>query len=67
MFRSFSRSIELVKTSFGVLRQDKEMLLFPIMSMIGLAMVTIVFLVPTYAAGLLDGAGGGQESVRRES
>jgi hypothetical protein len=63
MFRGFSRSIELVKTSFGILRQDKEMLLFPIMSMIGLAMVTIVFFVPTYAAGLFDGAGGGQEST----
>lgn len=63
MFRSFSRSIELVKTSFGILRQDKEMLLFPIMSMIGLAMVSVVFFVPTYAAGLLDGVGGGEESA----
>lgn len=62
MFRSFSRSIELVKTSFGILRQDKEMLLFPIMSMIGLAMVSIVFFVPTYAAGLLDSAGGGEST-----
>lgn len=63
MFRSFSRSIELVKTSFGILRQDKEMLLFPIMSMIGLLMVSVVFWLPTYAAGLLDGVGGGNEST----
>ncbi len=55
MFRTFSRSWELIKTSFGVLRQDKELVIFPIISMIGLAMVSIAFFVPIWAAGLLDG------------
>lgn len=66
MFRTLSRSWELVKTSFGVLRQDKELIIFPIISMIGLLLVSIAFIVPTWAAGLFDGVAtetGGESSV----
>ncbi len=54
MFDSFSRSWTLVKASWAVLRADKELIIFPIISMIGLVVVSIVFLVPSIAAGLFD-------------
>jgi hypothetical protein len=56
MFDSFSRSWTLVKASWTVLRADKELIVFPIVSMIGLVVVSIVFLVPSIAAGLFDSA-----------
>lgn len=57
MFGSFSRSWELVKTSFSIIRQDKELLIFPIMSMIALALVSVTFFIPMALAGLFDGVG----------
>lgn len=56
MFGSFSRSWTLVKASWAVLRADKELIVFPIVSMIGLVIVSIAFLVPSLAAGLFDSA-----------
>ncbi len=50
----FSRSWELVKASWAVLRSDKELIIFPIVSMIGMIIVSIVFFVPAVAAGLFD-------------
>ncbi|NDJ85088.1 MAG: hypothetical protein GYB66_04315 [Chloroflexi bacterium] len=63
MFRTISRSWELVKTSFSVLRQDKEMLIFPVLSMIGLALVSIAFIVPAALAGLFEGVASDSESI----
>ena len=54
MFATFSRSWELVKASWAVLRADKELIVFPIVSMLGMVVVTIVFLIPSVAAGLFD-------------
>jgi hypothetical protein len=54
MFATISRSWELVKASWAVLRSDKELIIFPIVSMIGLLIVSIAFLIPSIAAGLFD-------------
>lgn len=54
MFNSFSRSWELVKASYSVLKSDKELVIFPIVSFIGSVLVTIVFLIPIIAAGVFD-------------
>lgn len=46
MFERFSRSWELAKASFNVLRADKELLLFPLVSFIALVVVLLTFAVP---------------------
>ncbi len=53
MFATFSRSWELVKQSFNVLKSDRELLLFPFISMIGVFIVTVVFSIPLFFSGLL--------------
>jgi len=54
MFERISNSWELVKASLSVLRADKELLIFPILSSIGVLVVTATFLVPTIFAGFFD-------------
>jgi hypothetical protein len=56
MFDSFSRSWALIQASWAVLRADKELVVFPIVSMIGMVIVTILFAVPALAAGIFDSA-----------
>jgi hypothetical protein len=56
MFTRLSNSWELVKASAGVLRADKELLIFPIISSIGLFLVTAVFIIPFFAGAALDSA-----------
>jgi hypothetical protein len=51
VFATFSRSWELAKASLAVLRSDKELLLFPLISFIGLVLVTVGFAVPWIASG----------------
>ena len=46
MFRRFSNSWELVKASADVLRADKELLVFPVVSAVLVLITTISFLVP---------------------
>lgn len=55
----FSRGLDLVKASFGVLRADKELLIFPVVSGIALFLVSIAFLIPTFVAGIIDKEGVG--------
>lgn len=52
MAGSFGRSWELMKLSFGVIRKDKEILLFPLIS--GIVMVTIMlsFILGIFFTGL---------------
>ncbi|ODS41375.1 MAG: hypothetical protein A7315_06460 [Candidatus Altiarchaeales archaeon WOR_SM1_79] len=50
MFESVSRSFDLVKVSFGVLRKDKEIMLFPIISGIVCILVSISFIIPLFVA-----------------
>jgi hypothetical protein len=54
MFERLSRSWELVKASYAVLRADKELLLFPLASFAATVAVMIVFAVPMAMAGILD-------------
>lgn len=51
---TFSASWELVKASFRVLKADKELMIFPIISSIGLVVVTLSFFVPSIFAGLFS-------------
>lgn len=55
MSNRFERSWELVKASASVLRQDKELLLFPLISSGALLLVALCFLLPAVGLGALDG------------
>src|SRR5215213_2557852 len=59
MFERMSRSWELVKASWAILRADKELIVFPIVSMIGMVIVTIAFIIPSIAAGVFDSVASG--------
>ena len=48
------RSWELAKASLEVLKQDKELLLFPLISAIVMIFVTLTFLIPTLVGNILD-------------
>ncbi len=64
MFERFSRSLELAKASWNVLRADKELLIFPLVSFVLTVLVTISFAVPFYSTGALErAAGGGFDAV----
>lgn len=52
MFAKFARSWSLVKASAGVLRQDKELLVFPAISVVASLLVMASFVLPLF--GLLD-------------
>lgn len=60
MFDKVSCSWELVKASASVLRSDKELMLFPVLSGIATLVVLATFLVPIYALRVFaDGFGVG--------
>jgi Family of unknown function (DUF6159) len=52
MFEKFARSWQLIKASADVLRQDKELLVFPAVSALAALMVVATFVLPLF--GLLD-------------
>jgi hypothetical protein len=54
MFQKLSNSWELVKASAAVLRSDKELVVFPIVSAIGSLIVVATFAIPMFLAGLFD-------------
>lgn len=54
MFTRFSRSWELIKASGAVLRQDKELLLFPFFSAIATLLVSASFVVPLILSGAIE-------------
>jgi Family of unknown function (DUF6159) len=54
MFQRLSNSWELVKASAAVLRADKELVVFPIVSAVGTLIVTATFAVPLFLAGMFD-------------
>jgi hypothetical protein len=58
MFEKFSRSWTLVKASAAVLKSDKELLLFPILSGIAAMLVVGTFIVPMFALRLFEGGMG---------
>jgi hypothetical protein len=61
MFARLSRSWALVKASASVLNQDKELLVFPLVSMGALAVVVLSFALPIFGLGILDGLTGGTD------
>ena len=54
MFEKFSRSWELAKASAGVLRSDKELMLFPVISAFCTLLVMATFLVPVFALRVFE-------------
>lgn len=61
MFDRLSRSWDLVKASAAVLKQDKELLLFPLISLAALVVVVACFALPVIGLGALDGLSGGED------
>ena len=61
MFARLSRSWALVKASASVLNQDKELMVFPLISMGALALVVLAFALPIFGLGVLDGMTGGKD------
>jgi hypothetical protein len=59
MFATLSRSWELVKASYAVLRADRELLIFPFVSMVGMIIVTLIFSVPLFISGMFSSASQG--------
>lgn len=55
MFEKFSRSWQLVKASAAVLRSDRELMLFPLLSGVATLVVLATFLVPVFALRIFDG------------
>jgi uncharacterized membrane protein len=54
MFAKFSRSWELVKASAAVLRSDKELLVFPVVSGMATLVVLATFALPIFALKLFE-------------
>lgn len=63
MFERLSRSWKLVKASAHVLRQDPELLVFPLVSAGALLLVLAAFAVPVIGLGTLDGLAAGNEDA----
>ena len=63
MFARLSRSWSLIKASAGVLRQDKELLVFPLLSAVCTLVVAAAFVLPALGLGVLDGVRGGGASL----
>jgi hypothetical protein len=60
MFQRLSNSWDLVKASAAVLRADKELVLFPIVSSVGVLIVSASFALPMFFGGMFDAVAGGQ-------
>ncbi len=63
MFERFGRCLELAKASWNVLRADKELLIFPLVSFVLTVLVTISFAVPLCFTGALERAADGGVDV----
>lgn len=54
MFERFSRSWALVKASYEVLRQDRELLVFPLLSGLAALLVSLSFLLQLFFTGAFE-------------
>ena len=63
MFGSFSNSWRLVKASFSVLRADKELMVFPIVSTVASFIVMISFAIPMAVVGSFNRAADGNLGI----
>jgi hypothetical protein len=59
MFDRIRRSFDLVRASVQVLRQDKHLLLFPIISAVAMVLVLAAFALPLFGLASIDGMGKG--------
>jgi len=59
MAGKLSTSFELVKASAGVLKQDKELMIFPVISGVSAILVVATFFVPAWFLGVLETLEGG--------
>lgn len=58
MFKTLRRSWELTKISWSILEKDKELPAFPLMSMLGVLVISLLFGLPLMASGFLRAASG---------
>jgi len=63
MFDKISNSWRLVKASAAVLSADKELMIFPIISVIGTIIVTLTFAFPLFLSGLIETMLGGAGQI----
>jgi hypothetical protein len=56
MFTRLSNSWELVKASWAVLRADKELIVFPLVSAVASLIVLVTFAIPFFLSGLFEAA-----------
>jgi hypothetical protein len=54
MFNRLSNSWQLVKASANVLKTDKELVVFPILSAVALVIVSLIFVLPMIVANIFD-------------
>lgn len=55
MFNRISRSWQLIKTSWAVLQQDRQLLVFPLVSAVAAILVIASFALPMFGISALDG------------
>ena len=63
MFQRISMGWQLTKQAMQILKLDKELLVFPLLSGIACLFVLASFAVPLFLTGALDSLEGGQENV----
>lgn len=63
MFEKIGNSWALLKASFAVLRADKELVVFPIVSTVAVLVVTASFALPMIFAGFLDSLMEGETQI----
>ncbi|HSP07035.1 MAG TPA: DUF6159 family protein [Acidobacteriota bacterium] len=64
MFERIKGSWELMKASGRVLLADKELIIFPVVSMIGAVIVTASFVVPAILGGIFSNIAAGEQGSR---
>ena len=62
MLQRLSNSWRLIKASAAVLRSNKKLIVFPIVSMIGVIIVSVTFAVPFFLSGIADRVAAGNSS-----
>jgi hypothetical protein len=63
MFERFTRSFDLLKASATVLKSDRRLLVFPLISGCAMLVVLLCFALPMFGLGAFDGLGRGETPV----